>query len=63
MTNALKRNMGEAQPARYGIDMLQSHVQTLNAMSWVRLSGRPYYIAEQTDANGVVKRYVERKMG
>lgn len=46
MTNALKKTMGQTQSARYGLDMLQAHCNTLNNYNWVRASGKRYVIAK-----------------
>lgn len=45
----------------YGLDRLKSHCEELNALKWVRYSGKPYFIAERSDANGVVSHYIDRK--
>ena len=63
MTNALKKTMAEAPVARYGVDALQSHCEELNAMNWVRKSGRPFYVASKVDDDGVVTHFVDRKGG
>jgi hypothetical protein len=58
MTNALKKTMGQAQSARYGLDMLQSHCNTLNNYKWVQASGKRYVIAK--DENG--RHYLDFRM-
>ena len=41
-----KIKFGESQNARYGLDMLQNHCNTLNNYNWVRASGKRYVIAK-----------------
>lgn len=45
----------------YGLDRLRLHCEELNAMGWVRESGRPYMITSRVDANGIVTHYIDRK--
>jgi len=53
--------MNNTQKVAYGVDRLKLHCEELNAMSWVRQSGRPYFISSKADANGVVTHYLDRK--
>lgn len=46
-----------------GVDMLQSHCETLNNMGWVRKSGRPFHVASKVDDDGIVTHFVDRKGG
>ncbi len=58
MTNALKRTMGEAATAKYGLDALQNHCATLNGYKWVQASGKRYVIAK--DESG--RHYLDFRM-
>ena len=60
MTNALKKNMGETQAARYGIDALQNHCANLNKLNWVIASGRPYFVNRQEGSDGTFTHFVDR---
>jgi len=60
MTNALKKNMGETQAARYGIDALQNHCANLNKLNWVIASGRPYFVNRREGSDGTFTHFVDR---
>lgn len=53
--------MSNEKKVAYGLDRLRMHCEELNAMGWVRESGRPYMITSRADANGVVTHYIDRK--
>jgi len=61
MTNALKKTMGEAQNARYGVDMLYKHCEEANKMNWVIASGRPYFVNRRENSDGTFTHFVDRK--
>ncbi len=47
MNNRLEKT---TSVAKYGLDMLHAHCQTLNSYKWVQASGKRYVIAK--DDNG-----------
>ena len=60
MTNALKKNMGETQAARYGIDALQNHCAELNKLNWVIASRPPYFVNRRENSDGSFSHFVDR---
>lgn len=53
--------MTARSPAYGGIENLELHVARLNALNWVRDSGRLYFVARRESADGTDTHFVDRK--
>jgi len=60
MVNILKKNMGETQSARYGIDMIHKHCEEANKLRWVIASGQPYFVNRRENSDGTFTHFVDR---
>lgn len=48
------------EPPNGGLIQLEAHVAKLNNYNWVRASGKPYFVAKRTKADGTIEHFVDR---